>query len=187
MKRNQRSDQLLSFLIGLALGIIFVGIIALAVVDVHACEVDMTSEDRTIEIFPEPVTIVEVSYMPDFIQGLAQGDPPEIPVTVVKVMPSRKTLTASAGRVTGPTNEETYYNLPMSKVVQSMRNRGYSEEEYPYWVRDDGVKMLGEYVIVAADLDLHPKGTVVETSVGQGLVCDTGEFTEDIYDVATNW
>ena len=87
----------------------------------------------------------------------------------------------------GPTNEETYYNLPMERVIQSMRNRGYSEEDYPFYIREDGVKMLGDFVMVAADLDLHPKGTVVQTSVGQGLVCDTGEFTEDIYDVATNW
>lgn len=188
MKKWNLNDWLY-FLMGLAAGVIFVGVVALMVIDVHACEVDEINNDRTIEVFPEPVTIVEVCYMPDFIMGLGQGDPepPTVPKTVVRVEPSRKTLTASAGRVTGPTNEETYYNLPMSRVVQSMRNRGYSEEEYPYWVRDDGVKMLGEYVIVAADLDLHPKGTVVETSVGQGLVCDTGEFTEDIYDVATDW
>lgn len=177
----------LGFLLGLALGIIFVAIVALAVIDVHATELDYTIDGRTIEVFPEPVTVVVVSYEPIFVQGLAKGDPPEIPQTVVRIEPSRKTLTKSAGRVKGPTNVETYYNLPMSRVVQSMRNRGYSEDDYPYWVRDDGCKMLGDFIIVAADLDLHPKGTVVQTSLGQGLVCDTGEFTEDIYDIATDW
>ena len=180
-----------SFLIGMALGIIFVGIIALYIIDVHACTVDEINNERTIEIFPEPVTLVEITILPTFVEGLAEGDPdpepPTVPNTIAYVKPAEGTLSKSAGRVQGPTNEETYYNLPMSKVVQSMRNRGYSEEDYPYWVREDGVKMLGEYVIVAADLNLHPKGTVVETSLGQGLVCDTGEFTEDIYDIATDW
>lgn len=177
----------LGFLLGMALGIIFVGIVALCVVDIHAVTVDEINNERTIQIFPEPVTIVPIRILPTYISGLAEGEPLVIERTVVYVQPPTGTLSKSAGRVQGPTNEETYYNLPMSRVVQSMRNRGYSEEEYPYWVRDDGVKMLGEYVIVAADLDIHPKGTVVETSVGQGIVCDTGEFTEDIYDVAVNW
>lgn len=185
MKNRQYSP--LSFLIGMALGIIFIGIIALCIIDVHAVSVDEIAEERTIEVFPEPVTIVEIHRMPDFIMGLGQGEPPEIPVTKVYVVPSYGSLNAAAGRVLGPTNEETWYNLPMDKVVDTMRRRGYTEEDYPYYIREDGVKMLGDYVMVAADLSIHPRGTVVETSVGQGLVCDTGEFTEDIYDVATDW
>ena len=49
--------------------------------------------------------------------------------------------------------------------------------------------MLGDYVMVAADLNIHPRGMVVETSLGKGLVCDTGDFAEigDWYDIATNW
>ena len=69
-------------------------------------------------------------------------------------------------------------------VVNIMRNMGNTDD---YWVREDGVKMLGDYVMVAADLSIHPRGVIVETSLGQGLVCDTGDFTEDIYDVATDW
>jgi hypothetical protein len=57
-----------------------------------------------------------------------------------------------------------------------MRNRGFSEGEYPYWVRSDGAKMLGDYIIVACDLNVHPRGSLVETSIGTGLVCDTGTF-----------
>ena len=90
----------------------------------------------------------------------------------------------------GPSGRETYYNLPMGGVVKSMRNRGYDEEEYPYWVREDGVKMLGEYVIVAANLETRPKGTILETSVGLAMVCDTGEFVStypDGVDIAVDW
>lgn len=85
---------------------------------------------------------------------------------------------------------ETYYNLDMSLVVSNMRNKGFSASEYPYWVRDDGVKMIGEYVIVAADLNIHPRGSTVHTSLGTGLVCDTGSFTESNsyqFDIAVSW
>lgn len=85
---------------------------------------------------------------------------------------------------------ETYYNLPMDGIVSVMRGMGFSEEEYPYWVREDGCKMLGDYIMVAADLSLHPRGTFVETSLGTGLVCDTGGFVEwnsTNIDIATDW
>ena len=87
-------------------------------------------------------------------------------------------------------NKETYYNLDMSGVVYYARVHGYSEEEYPYYIRDDGVKMLGQYVMVAANLDIYPRYTVVSTSLGLGLVCDTGSFAQDNpyqFDIATSW
>lgn len=72
-----------------------------------------------------------------------------------------------------------------------MRNMGYSVEEYPYYVREDGAKMLGEYVMIACDFDIRPRGTIVETSLGYGLVCDTGGFASGkvttMIDIATDW
>jgi hypothetical protein len=59
-----------------------------------------------------------------------------------------------------------------------------------YWVREDGVKMLGPYVMVAANLNTRPRGTVVETSLGLGIVCDTGDFAKKnpmALDIATDW
>lgn len=99
-------------------------------------------------------------------------------------------LTREAGTIEGPSGKETYYNLDMSGVVAIMRGLGYSENDWPYWVRDDGCKMLGSYIIVAADLSIRPKGTIIETSRGYGIVCDTGHFAEvDPYqlDLAVNW
>lgn len=99
-------------------------------------------------------------------------------------------LTASRGICKGPSGKETWYNLPMDRVIKSMRNRGYSESEYPYFIRDDGVKTLGGYVMVAADLGKYEKGDLVETTLGTGIVCDTGDFasTTDVeIDIATNW
>lgn len=85
---------------------------------------------------------------------------------------------------------ETYYNLNMSGVVEIMRNKGYREEDYPYWVRDDGVKMLGDYVMIAANLETHPRGSLVETSLGLAIVCDTGGFAKTYtngVDIAVEW
>ena len=99
-------------------------------------------------------------------------------------------LTARAGTVMGPSGKETYYNLPMQGVVRTMRGLGYSETEFPYWIRSDGCKMLGDKIMVAANLNVHPKGSVVETSLGSGLVCDTGGFARSNpyqLDLAVNW
>lgn len=87
----------------------------------------------------------------------------------------------------GPSGKETYYNLNMNGVVSIMRNMGNTDE---YWVRDDGCKMLGDYIMVAANLKLRPRGSIVETSLGDAIVCDTGGFAKrNPYqiDIATTW
>ena len=96
-------------------------------------------------------------------------------------------LTAMAGVNDGPTGRETYYNMEMAGVVDIMRGMGNTDD---YWVRDDGVKMLGDYVMVAANLDRYPRGSVVDSSLGKAIVCDTGGFAEynaDQLDIATAW
>ena len=100
---------------------------------------------------------------------------------------SGQRLNATNGTVEGPSGTETYYNLNMSGVVSNMKSMGYDSE---YWVRDDGVKMYGDYVMVAANLDTHSYGSVVDTSLGKGIVVDTGDFAasdSDQLDVAVNW
>lgn len=84
--------------------------------------------------------------------------------------------------------KETWYDLPMKKVCEYAYNETFlNEEEHPYWVRDDGVKMIGEYVMCAADFDYAPRGTIVETSLGTGVVCDTGDMTGAWIDIAVDW
>ena len=99
-------------------------------------------------------------------------------------------INPSDGKIYGPSGYETFYNLPMEGVVELMREMGYDEESYPYWVREDGAKMFGPYVMVAADLSMRPKGNVLECSLGTAMVCDTGLFVyDDPYqlDVAVTW
>lgn len=101
-----------------------------------------------------------------------------------------KRLSKNAGTIQGPSGKETYYNLNMSGVVSIMRGMGFSEKEYPYHVRKDGAKCLGDYIMVAANLQLRPRGSLVETSLGMGLVCDTGGFAKHNItqlDLAVNW
>lgn len=76
-------------------------------------------------------------------------------------------------------NKETYYNLDMSGVVSNAQSMGIQGE---YWVRDDGVKMYGDKVIVAAQMD---KGTVIDTSLGTGIVLDY--CPAGTVDIAVTW
>lgn len=92
---------------------------------------------------------------------------------------SNGVLTPSGGVNSFNGNTETYYNLDMSGVIANAQNMGIQGE---YWVRDDGVKMYGDYVIVAAQA---PKNTIIETSLGIGLVLDY--CPSNSVDIATNW
>lgn len=96
-------------------------------------------------------------------------------------------LTKSGGTNTFEGHKETYYNLPMKKVVSNAQKKGI---EGDYWERDDGCKMLGDYIMVAADQKIHPYGSIVATSLGDGIVVDTGTFIQtnpQQIDIAVNW
>ena len=96
-------------------------------------------------------------------------------------------LNRTNGTVMGPSGKETYYNLDMSGVISIMRGMGNTDE---YWVREDGCKMLGDYIMCAANLDVHPRGSLVESSLGTCIVCDTGGFAAanpNQLDIAVNW
>ena len=97
-------------------------------------------------------------------------------------------LTKSGGVYYGPSGKETYYNLDMNGVVSNAQNMGIEGE---YWVREDGCKMYGDYIICAADLNVHPRGSLVESSLGTCIVLDTGGFATNgsgvALDIAVDW
>ena len=151
-------------------------------------EAELTSETGpTVELEAEADPIPEVAPepAPELVPEVAvvtDSVPDSVPAT-----PSGPVLNSKNGRIQGPSGEETYYNLNMKRVVQNMHDMGFEGE---YRVRDDGVKMFGNYVMVAADLNVHPRGSLVETSLGTGIVCDTGTFAETNptqLDIATAW
>ena len=112
-------------------------------------------------------------------------------------------LTASKGVNQGPSGKETYYNFDMSGIVSGLNRGGwiYTQcvdqslidnilDTSGYWIRDDGCKMFGDYIMVAANLSVHPRGSLVPTSLGMGIVVDTGGFAKNNpnqLDIAVNW
>lgn len=173
-------------------------------------EVDLIIEDPNNDILPiliysNPVSDYEVSNEPRIIEiedyGISEIKIEEtieteiindIPTTIEKenieiTYNSDSVLTASKGVNYYNGNKETYYNLDMSGCVSIMRNMGNTDE---YWVREDGCKMLGNYIMCAANLDVHPRGSLVETSLGIAIVVDTGGFADsnpNQIDIAVNW
>ena len=85
--------------------------------------------------------------------------------------------------------QETYYDLPMGGVMANV-SRVCGTSAY-YTVREDGVKVDADgYVLVAANLSRYPRCSIVETSLGQGKVYDTGGFAvgnPEQFDIATDW
>ena len=111
--------------------------------------------------------------------------------------PTGKHLTKRGGVFQGPSGKETYYNLKMNGVLKNIvyghewkGSLGLDPDEYPYWVRSDGAKMVGPYIMCAAALDVRPYGTILDTSLGKAIVVDTGTFAKTNkkqIDIAVNW
>lgn len=141
-------------------------------------------------VYTEPVEVEQVeSYSNEYSVDESSQYVPEVQNASPKTS-SGDCLTAAKGVHYGPSGKETYYNLNMSGCVSIMRGLGYSESEYPVWTRSDNVKMFGDYVMIAAELGSRPKGTLVETSLGTGIVVDTGGFAASNptqIDIACNW
>lgn len=100
--------------------------------------------------------------------------------------PSEHHLTKQSGVFQGPSGTEKYYNLNMSKCVSIMQSYGYN---YEYWVRSDGVKMFGDYVMIATNTYVYPKGTIMETSLGTAIVVDHCVAAErsQMIDICVSW
>lgn len=94
-------------------------------------------------------------------------------------------LTAAKGVNNFMGHKETWYNLPMNRVVKRAQSMG--KIPCGYWVREDGVKMFGPWVICAA----HPSKTRysrIDTSLGEGIILDTHTVDDkELIDIATNW
>ena len=161
-----------------------------------ATETDVTEEVTTEEVTEEPE--VEKEEKEDIL--IAAPTPATEATTEAPVVPAPQPeqpnyepqpgdhLTKSGGVYYGPSGKETYYNLNMNGVVSNAQNMGIEGE---YWVREDGCKMYGDYIICAADLNVHPRGSLVESSLGTCIVLDTGGFATNgsgvALDIAVNW
>lgn len=101
---------------------------------------------------------------------------------------SKEHLTKQNGVFFYNGKRESYYNLDMSGVVAIMHQLGFKGE---YSIRSDGAKLFDGKVMIAADLSVYPRGTILYTSLGESIVCDTGGFVRQYgssaFDIATNW
>ena len=82
--------------------------------------------------------------------------------------------------------KETYYNLPMDRIYQKADKEFGSHHKK--WIRSDGCKMYGPYIICAGPVEMY--GEIVETSLGEGIILDTGAFcleNKHALDLATTW
>lgn len=80
--------------------------------------------------------------------------------------------------------KESWYDLDVSNCVKRAQDIGIPAE---YHVREDGVKMFGPWVILAA----HPsvtRYTRIQTSLGEGIVLDRHTCQDqNLIDIATTW
>ena len=163
-----------------------------------ATETDVTEEVTTEEVTEEPE--VEKEEKEDILIAASASIPTTETTTEAPIVPVSQPeqpkyepqpsdhLTKSGGVYYGPSGKETYYNLNMNGVVSNAQNMGIEGE---YWVREDGCKMYGDYIICAADLNVHPRGSLVESSLGTCIVLDTGGFATNgsgvALDIAVDW
>ena len=93
-------------------------------------------------------------------------------------------LTAKAGTVQFEGHKETWYNLPMTRVVSRAQEMGIPCE---YWIDERGVKMFGPWVIVAGHQS-KTRYTRLQTSLGEGIILDFHTTDDpDLYDIAVDW
>ena len=166
--------------------------------DVEIVESENVSINDMIEEVPEPVEEDDASASDEILIE----DEPSVEEDAEDTWDG-PVLTASKGVNQGPSGKETYYNLDMSGIVRGLQRGGWIYQQCVdtdlidsildsdgYWVRDDGCKMFGDYIMVAANLSVHPRGSLVPTSLGTGIVVDTGGFAKsnpNQLDIATNW
>ena len=137
---------------------------------------------------PYKVEAISIIKLPDDRGGIMEIDNEEVKhIEDPNPVPTGPHLTPASGVFEFEGHTETYYNLDMSVVVRVAQSRGIAGE---YHVRSDGAKMIGDYIMVAACYDVHPYGSLVNTSLGMGIVVDTGAFTawnSGNIDIATTW
>ena len=107
-------------------------------------------------------------------------------MTVIMTVPAEAKLNKRDGVCYFEGHKETYYNLPMDRVLERAdRNFGRHHRK---WIRDDGCKMYGPFIIAAGAVERY--GEIVNTSLGEAIILDSGAFAlnnPEQLDIAVTW
>ena len=107
-------------------------------------------------------------------------------ISEMAIMAATVVLTAKLGTVQFNGHKETWYNLPMHNIIE--RADGIYGLNDVYEEREDGVKTYNGFVILATDWNEYPFGSIIETSLGTGIVLDMQTSGDkQIVDIATTW
>ena len=160
-------------------------------IEERAAEVEI-AEEPVDESVDESVDETPTEEMPSETPVNASQDPEEVTVEEIPtedIEAPYSVLNKRMGVNYFNGQKETYYNLRMTGVIRLLDDMGIPHGEY--WIRDDGAKMLGEYIMLATDTNRIPKGTIWETSLGTGMIVDHCSGSESYpgvwIDVAVNW
>ena len=100
-----------------------------------------------------------------------------------------KKLSIQYKKVEGPSGIETYFNEDMSEIIKKMK-KGFIGK---YWVRKDGVKMFGEYILCKCRYNSNsyhpnmPVGTVIPTTLGEAIVCSNDVCDNEDICISVIW
>lgn len=160
-------------------------------IEERAAEVEI-AEETVVETVVETVDETVVEEVPSKTPVNASQSPEEVTVEEIPtedIEAPYSVLNKRMGVNYFNGQKETYYNLRMTGVIRLLDDMGIPHGEY--WVRDDGAKMLGDYIMLATDTNRIPKGTIWETSLGTGMIVDHCSGSESYpgvwIDVAVNW
>lgn len=145
-------------------------------------------DETVVEVVGETI-VEEVEEVPEETAENPEEPILEVVPEEIEVEPDYSVLNKRDGVNYFCGNKETFYNLRMTGVIRLLDEIGI--EHGDYWVRDDGCKMLGSYIMLATDTRRWPKGTILETSLGTGMVVDHCSGSEGYgglwVDVAVTW
>lgn len=161
-------------------------------VEIEFMEVTPVEEavvETVVEVVDEAVDETVAEEVPEETAENPEEPILEVVPEEIEVEPDYSVLNKRDGVNNFCGNKETFYNLRMTGVIRLLDEMGIPHGDY--WVRDDGCKMLGSYIMLATDTRRWPKGTILETSLGTGMVVDHCSGSEGYgglwVDVAVTW
>ena len=192
---NRCMDSLTVVVAVILVPMMLLGIICFNSVKVNAQASEYVKNDLSAQQSKGLVKVDEGASLPGVNEARTVGAKVEEKKKAIALKKQQKWLKAQEKRVAAAKKKK---DAKSEKTRREKEAEANSKKTYKgSWnglpltrVRADGVKTLGGYVMVAANLRISPKGSFIKTSLGTGIVVDTGGFAAHNptqLDIATNW